>query len=69
MSGSDQEAVAFRWNAVCIDCAPDNYAREVDFYRDLLATDVAEREERWAALQDPRAGCGSTFKPMTRTCR
>lgn len=56
MSSSKHEAVTFRWNAVCIDCSPDNYAREVAFYRDLLGTEVAEREERWAALQDPQSG-------------
>jgi catechol 2,3-dioxygenase-like lactoylglutathione lyase family enzyme len=52
----EQEPVAFRWNAVCIDCSPETYAREVAFYRDLLGAEVAEREERWAALQDPRSG-------------
>lgn len=56
MSSLDQEAVAFRWNAVCIDCAPDDYDSEVGFYRDLLGAEVAEREERWAALQDPQSG-------------
>lgn len=56
MSSSKHEAVTFRWNAVCIDCSPDNYAREVAFYRDLLGTEVAEREEHWAALQDPQSG-------------
>jgi predicted enzyme related to lactoylglutathione lyase len=56
MASSDQEAVAFRWNAVCIDCAPDDYDKEVAFYRDLLGTEVAEREDRWAALQDPQSG-------------
>lgn len=55
MSSPDQEAVAFRWNAVCIDCAPDDFDSEVAFYRDLLGTEVAEREERWAALQDPQS--------------
>lgn len=68
MSTSDQEAVTFRWNAVCIDCAPDDYDREVAFYRDLLGTEVAEREERWAALQDRRAECGSIFRPSTGMC-
>ncbi|MGW5190527.1 VOC family protein [Kribbella sp. NPDC004138] len=46
----------FAWNAVCIDCAPDEYDAEVAFYRDLLGAEVAEREPRWAALQDPRSG-------------
>lgn len=54
MAGSEQEDVAFRWNAVCIDCAPGNLDEVVAFYRDLLGTEVAEREERWAALQDPQ---------------
>ena len=56
MSSPEHEAVTFRWNAVCIDCSPDSYDREVAFYRDLLGAEVAEREERWAALQDPQSG-------------
>jgi catechol 2,3-dioxygenase-like lactoylglutathione lyase family enzyme len=56
MSGSSNELPSFRWNAVCIDCAPDTYDTEVAFYRDLLGSKVAEREERWAALQDPQSG-------------
>lgn len=52
MSGEDEQAVAFRWNAVCVDCAPDNFDDEVAFYRELFGTEVAEREPRWAALQD-----------------
>ena len=55
MSSSNQEAVAFRWNAVCIDCAPGDYDDEVAFYRDMLGTEVAQRKERWAALQDPQS--------------
>lgn len=56
MASSDQEEVAFRWNAVCIDCAPADCESEVAFYRDLLGTEVTEREERWAALQEPQSG-------------
>lgn len=56
MSTSDQEAVTFRWNAICIDCAQGDFDAEVAFYRDLLGTEVAEREEWWAALQDPQSG-------------
>jgi catechol 2,3-dioxygenase-like lactoylglutathione lyase family enzyme len=56
MSRASNEPPSFRWNAVCIDCAPDNYDSEVAFYRDLLGTEVAEREQRWAALQDPQSG-------------
>jgi hypothetical protein len=56
MSSSDQEEVAFRWNAVCIDGAPADYDSEVGFYRDLVGTEVAEREERWAAVQEPQSG-------------
>ncbi|MFD7153579.1 VOC family protein [Kribbella sp. NPDC059898] len=48
--------MGFQWNAVCIDCAPGDYDAEVAFYRDLLGAEVAEREPRWAALQDPRSG-------------
>ncbi|WP_405063454.1 VOC family protein [Kribbella sp. NBC_01505] len=56
MESFDDEAVRFRWNAVCIDCAPEHYDAEVAFYRDLLGTEVAERESRWAALRDPQSG-------------
>lgn len=57
MSTPDQDAITFRWNAVCIDCAPGaDFDREVAFYRDLLGAEVAEREERWAALQEPQSG-------------
>ncbi len=56
MQGSEEEAAQFRWNAVCIDCAPDEYDAEVAFYRDLLGAEVAEHEPRWAALQDPQSG-------------
>ena len=56
MSSSDPKEVSFRWNAVCIDCAPTDYDSEVGFYRDLLGTEVAEREERWAALREPQSG-------------
>lgn len=52
---SDQEAVAFRWNAVCIDCAPGDFEDEVVFYRDMLGMEVGEHEERWAALLDPHS--------------
>jgi catechol 2,3-dioxygenase-like lactoylglutathione lyase family enzyme len=51
-SSSDQEAVAFRWNGVCIDCAPGDYADMIALYRDMLGMDVSEREDRWAALLD-----------------
>lgn len=55
MQDADQ-VTAFRWNAVCIDCGPTEFDAEVAFYRDLLGTEVAEREPRWAALQDPQSG-------------
>lgn len=56
MTDGDEGEFAFRWNAICIDCSPDYFDQEVAFYRDLLATQVAEREQRWAAMRDPRSG-------------
>jgi catechol 2,3-dioxygenase-like lactoylglutathione lyase family enzyme len=48
----------FRWNAVCIDCAPGEFGDMVEFYAELLGLEVADRESRWAALRDPRGGMG-----------
>jgi predicted enzyme related to lactoylglutathione lyase len=49
-SSSDQEAVAFDWNAVCIDCAPGDYADMIALYRDMFGMEVSAREERWASI-------------------
>lgn len=53
MSGSGEEAVMFRWNGVCIDCAPGDYEDMIALYRDMLGMNVSAREERWAALDGP----------------
>src|SRR3954469_15614600 len=57
-SSVDATDSLLRWNAVCIDCAPGDFGAMVDFYRQLLALDIADRESRWAALRDPRGGMG-----------
>ncbi len=51
-SNSEQESPWFRWNAVCIDCAPGNFEDVIAFYRDMLGLPVADKEERWAKLAD-----------------
>src|SRR4051812_44834411 len=48
----------FRWNAVCVDCAPSEFGDMVDLYVQLLGLEVADREDRWAALRDPAGGLG-----------
>jgi hypothetical protein len=49
-SSSDQKAVAFEWNAVCIDCAPGDYEAMIALYRDMLRMEVSAREARWASI-------------------
>lgn len=49
-SSSDQEAVTFEWNAVCIDCAPGDYGAMIALYRDMLGMEVSAREARWASI-------------------
>jgi hypothetical protein len=46
----------FRWNGVCIDCAPGEFEDVVSFYRDLFGIQVLDKEDRWAMLGDPAAG-------------
>jgi predicted enzyme related to lactoylglutathione lyase len=46
----------WRWNAICIDCAPGDFESVVAFYRDLLGLHVADIEDRWAKLVSPTAG-------------
>ena len=41
----------FRWNAVCIDCHPDDIDRVVSFYAALTGLEAVEREDRWVALR------------------
>lgn len=51
---TSSESPGFRWNAVCIDCAPGNYESVVAFYRDMLGLQVADEEGGWAKLRDPQ---------------
>ena len=46
----------WRWNAICIDCAPTEFESVVAFYRDLLGLRVADVEAGWAKLVSPTAG-------------
>ncbi|HVE91325.1 MAG TPA: VOC family protein [Actinomycetota bacterium] len=46
----------FRWNGVCLDCAPDDFERMIALYRDMFGIQVLDKEERWAMLGDPAAG-------------
>ena len=55
MDGGD---ASVRWNAVCIDCAPEHLEAMVAFYRQLLELEVVDEEPRWAALRDPAGGMG-----------
>jgi hypothetical protein len=47
-----------RWNAVCIDCAPEHFEPTVTFYADLLDLEVVDKEPRWAALRDAAGRMG-----------
>jgi catechol 2,3-dioxygenase-like lactoylglutathione lyase family enzyme len=55
-SSSDPQSPWFRWNGVCIDCAPGEFEGVVAFYRDLLGLQVHDKEERWALLSPPDDG-------------
>ncbi|MDT7573511.1 MAG: hypothetical protein QOE05_3685 [Actinomycetota bacterium] len=50
--------MSVRWNAMCIDCAPEQFGRMVAFYAQLLGLEVVDQEPRWAALRDPAGGMG-----------
>jgi catechol 2,3-dioxygenase-like lactoylglutathione lyase family enzyme len=47
-----------RWNAVCIDCSPDDFEAAVSFYEQLLGLEVVDKEPKWAALRVPAGGMG-----------
>jgi hypothetical protein len=49
---------SLRWNAVCIDCAPDDVRVVAAFYSRLLDLSVVEEEPRWVALRDPSGRMG-----------
>jgi catechol 2,3-dioxygenase-like lactoylglutathione lyase family enzyme len=49
---------SMRWNAVCMDCAPEHFEQMVAFYAALLGLEVVDQEPRWAALRDPAGGMG-----------
>lgn len=57
-SSSEPKSAWFRWNAVCIDCAPGDFEDVIAFYRDMLGLQVEDKEERWAMLCDPEDGMG-----------
>ncbi|MEX2395287.1 MAG: hypothetical protein WD826_12500, partial [Actinomycetota bacterium] len=53
MTSSAEQTPLFRWNAVCVDCAPADFERVVQFYCDMLGMRVYNKEPRWAALEFP----------------
>jgi catechol 2,3-dioxygenase-like lactoylglutathione lyase family enzyme len=46
------------WNAVCVDCAPEDYEQAVSFYAGLLELEIAAKHKGWAALRDPGGRVG-----------
>lgn len=48
----------FRWNGVCIDCAPRDFENMIAFYTGMFGIEVLDKEERWAMVGDPDAGMG-----------
>lgn len=52
-SSSEPQSPWFRWNAVCIDCAPNDFENVVAFYRDMLGLQITDDEGRWAKLRNP----------------
>ncbi len=46
----------WRWNAICIDCALDDFQSVVTFYRELLGLRVADIDGRWAKLVSSAGG-------------
>jgi hypothetical protein len=49
-SSADQQSPWFRWNGVCIDCAPDDFENVIAFYGGMLDWPVLDKEPRWAML-------------------
>ena len=56
MSSGSASTPWFKWNGVCIDCAPSDFEAMVAFYRDLFGIEVLDKEPRWAMVGDPDAG-------------
>ena len=46
----------FKWNGVCIDCAPSDFERMISFYVGLFGIEVLDKEESWAMVGDSAAG-------------
>jgi catechol 2,3-dioxygenase-like lactoylglutathione lyase family enzyme len=44
------ETPRFEWNALCVDCAPDDFEKMVAFYCDLTGWRVWDKEPRWASI-------------------
>ncbi|HYZ90881.1 MAG TPA: VOC family protein [Actinomycetota bacterium] len=56
MTADGPQETWWRWNAICIDCAPGDLESVVAFYRDLLGLQVAVFETGWAKLVSHTAG-------------
>ena len=54
----DDGMSSVRWNAVCVDCAPEQFEKTVAFYAALLELEVVDKEPDWAALRDPAGRMG-----------
>jgi catechol 2,3-dioxygenase-like lactoylglutathione lyase family enzyme len=49
-SSADRQSPWFRWNGVCIDCAPDDFENVIAFYCGMLGWPILDKEPRWAML-------------------
>ena len=46
----------FKWNGVCIDCAPADFEEMIALYTGMFGIQVLDKEERWAMVGDAEAG-------------
>ena len=56
MSSGPASKPWFKWNGVCIDCAPASFEAVIALYREMFGIQVLDKEVRWAMLGDPDAG-------------
>jgi catechol 2,3-dioxygenase-like lactoylglutathione lyase family enzyme len=55
-SNSPATSPWFKWNGVCLDCAPAHFEEMVSFYTGMFGIEVLDKEERWAMVGDRSAG-------------
>lgn len=71
-SSLEEPRPLFRWNAVCIDCAPGDFEEVIAFYSDMLGLQVEDKEERGPGYQhteDHARPCWTPLLPLELTCR